>query len=140
MNVIIALALILAIFVILIFAKKSQKKQIEQDFGDAEVPDFEKDFFERVKAGEKSQQVLSLGSQQDCALIRSLLSADGIPSYVEGEHMNNIYGGLTGSMTATVAIKLFILCSDYEKAVDIIKTSKLTDVNGYTILPKEEKA
>ena len=138
MNIIIALVLIAVILLFLVFSKKSQKKALEQDFGDTEVEDFEKKFFERVKSGEKSQQVLSLGSQQDCALIRSLLSADGIPSYVEGEHMNNIYGGLTGSMTATVAIKLFILCSDYENAVDIIKTSKLTDVNGYTILPKEE--
>lgn len=111
--------------------KKTDKKEGE------DLPDFEKGFFERTQAGEKSQLLLSLASQQDCAIIRSLLQAENIPSYTEGEHMNNIYGGLSGTMTTVVAIKLYILCADYDKAVDIIKNYKM-DSSGYTIFDKIE--
>ena len=102
-----------------------------------DIPDFEKGFFERTQAGEKSQLLITLASQQDCAIIRSLLQAENIPSYTEGEHMNNIYGGLSGTMTTVVAIKLYILCADYDRAVDIIKNYKM-DSSGYTIFDKIE--
>ena len=101
------------------------------------LSDFEKEFFARTENGEKSQLLLSLASLQDCMLLRSLLHADNIPSHVEGEHMNNIYGGLTGTMTSVVATKLYILCSDYDKAVEIIKDSKISSLNGLTIFEKE---
>lgn len=112
--------------------KKDDKRKESED-----LPDFEKGFFERTQAGEKSQLLLTLASQQDCAIIRSLLQAENIPSYTEGEHMNNIYGGLSGTMTTVVAIKLYILCADYDKAVDIIKNYKM-DSSGYTIFDKVE--
>ena len=41
-------------------------------------------------------------------------------------------------MVTVVGIKLYILCSDYEKAVEIIQESKLSDSKGFTILSKEE--
>lgn len=116
--------------------KKNLK--IENDLVEEGRDDYEKEFFERAQNGEKSQVLLTIASQQDCAIIRSLLHADGIPSYVEGEHMNNIYGGISGTMVTVVGIKLYILCSDYEKAVEIIQESKLSDSKGFTILSKEE--
>lgn len=82
--------------------------------------DFEEQFFERTQAGEEAQKFLSIASHRDCAIIRSLLSAENIPSYVENECMNNIYGGITGTMGALIAIRLYILCSDYEKAAEIV--------------------
>lgn len=117
-------------------SQKKDDKNKEKKEGE-DLPDFEKGFFERTQAGEKSQLLLTLASQQDCAIIRSLLQAENIPSYTEGEHMNNIYGGLSGTMTTVVAIKLYILCADYDKAVDIIKNYKM-DSSGYTIFDKVE--
>lgn len=117
-------------------SQKKDDKNTNKKEGE-DLPDFEKGFFERTQAGEKSQLLLSLASQQDCAIIRSLLQAENIPSYTEGEHMNNIYGGLSGTMTTVVAIKLYILCADYDKAVDIIKNYKM-DSSGYTIFDKIE--
>ena len=130
---------ILVIFAIVIYVRVSKKNlKIENDLVEEGRDDYEKEFFERAQNGEKSQVLLTIASQQDCAIIRSLLHADGIPSYVEGEHMNNIYGGISGTMVTVVGIKLYILCSDYEKAVEIIQESKLSDSKGFTILSKEE--
>ena len=114
--------------------QKNDDKNIKEG---EDLPDFEKGFFERTQAGEKSQLLMTLASQQDCAIIRSLLQAENIPSYTEGEHMNNIYGGLSGTMTTVVAIKLYILFADYDRAVDIIKNYKM-DSSGYTIFDKIE--
>lgn len=118
---------------------KDQKKQINSD-NDKELEEmnYEKDFFQRTQAGEKSQLLMSLASQQDCLMLRSLLYSEGIPSYVEGEHMNNVYGGISGTMTTVVAIKLYILCADYDKALEIIKDSKIGDISGISIFPKEQ--
>ncbi len=86
---------------------------------------FDKKFFERVEAGEKSVLFLTLGNPGDTAIIRSILYADGIPSYVEGEHMNNIYGGISGTMESVVAVKLYILEADYERAKEILEESNI---------------
>ena len=91
--------------------------------------DFEKDFFARTQSGEKSQLFMTVATAGESTMIRSLLFADGIPSHSEGEHMNNIYGGITGSMAAVVAVRIYILCSDYERAVDIIKKFDLKKGN-----------
>ena len=133
--------LLVAIFAIIVykrFRKQDEVKKIESD-ADKELNemDFEKLFFERTKAGEKSQLLMSIASQQDCLMLRSLLFSEGIPSYVEGEHMNNIYGGISGTMTTVVAIKLF-LCNDYDKAVEIINDAQIKDLSGITIHPKAE--
>lgn len=139
MGVLYSIIAILVIFAIVIYVRVSKKNlKIENDLVEEGRDDYEKEFFERAQNGEKSQVLLTIASQQDCAIIRSLLHADGIPSYVEGEHMNNIYGGISGTMVTVVGIKLYILCSDYEKAVEIIQESKLSDSKGFTILSKEE--
>ena len=52
--------------------------------------------------------------------------------------MNNIYGGICGTMTTVVAIKLYILCNDYDKAVEIINDAQIKDLSGITIHPKAE--
>ncbi|MBC6719042.1 hypothetical protein [Treponema sp. Marseille-Q4130] len=49
---------------------------------------FEELFFENVRKGEKYQHFLNLSSQLDCMLIRSILASMKIPTYVEGENMN----------------------------------------------------
>lgn len=85
-----------------------------------EIEDFEKNYFERIENGEKSQQFLLLGGQQDCSLIRSLLAADNIPSYVENENINRIYGGTPTAVTGVFALKLFILVNDYDNAYEIV--------------------
>lgn len=130
-NVILGLALIALIFIILIFSKIGKKKaeklakKIEGEEGiqnsQEEPSDFDEEFFARTQAGETYQHFASLSSQRDCAILRSLLAADDVPTYVEGEHMNNIYGGISGAMNAVVAIKLFVLSNDYDKALDITR-------------------
>lgn len=147
MRVTLIILILVAIFGFLLYNKyvkkdrnadnqKNDDKNADKKEGE-DLPDFEKGFFERTQAGEKSQLLITLASQQDCAIIRSLLQAENIPSYTEGEHMNNIYGGLSGTMTTVVAIKLYILCADYDKAVDIIRNYKM-DSSGYTIFDKVE--
>ena len=139
MNIILVIIILIAIFSIILYMRlKDQKKQINSD-NDKELEEmnYEKDFFQRTQAGEKSQLLMSLASQQDCLMLRSLLYSEGIPSYVEGEHMNNVYGGISGTMTTVVAIKLYILCADYDKALEIIKDSKIGDISGISIFPKE---
>lgn len=81
---------------------------------------FEEKYFERVRNGEDFQQFLVIGGQQDCGLIRSLLAADGIPSYTENENVNSMYGGTPASVTGVFAIKLYILVNDYEEAYEIV--------------------
>ena len=54
---------------------------------------FEEKFFDEVRNGKKYQHFLNLSSQMDCMFIRSILSAVNIPTYVEGENVNKMYGG-----------------------------------------------
>lgn len=138
MKITLIILILVAIFGFLLYNKyiKNQHSETSDESKEEDIPDFEHDFFNRTQNGEKSQLFLSLAAQQDCAMIRSLLQAENIPTYTEGEHMNNIYGGITGSMTSVVAIKVYILCSDYDKAFEIVKSYK-TDSSGITIFPKE---
>ena len=106
--------------------KKSTEYLSENDPAQQEVEqinfeNFEEELFKRTQAGVQHQLFLSMASKLDCMIIRSLLSAENIPTYVEGEHMNNIYGGLAGTLTAVIAIKLYILRNDYDKAFDIVR-------------------
>lgn len=124
-------AVVLVAFYMFFFkSKKSGKSEAENDTADiSENQDFEKDFFARTQAGEKSQLFMTVATAGESTMIRSLLFADGIPSHAEGEHMNNIYGGITGSMAAVVAVRIYIICSDYERALDIIKKFDLKKGN-----------
>ena len=142
MQITLIILILVAIFGFLLYnkyvkARKENKTQNDNDNAQTDnLPDFEKAFFERTQAGEPFQLFLTLATQQDCALIRGLLQAENIPTYIEGEHMNNIYGGITGNMTSVVGIKLYILCSDYDTAYDIVKNFK-ADSSGITIHEKK---
>lgn len=123
---------ILFFILLKIFSKKG-KNVPEQNFDEDYIYDeklytessrnlenFEDKYFERINNGELAQQFLVLGGQQDCAIIQSLLAADNIPSYVENENINRMYGGVPSAVTGVFAIKLYILVNDYEKAYDIV--------------------
>ena len=94
--------------------------ELKEEISD-EIENFDKLFFEETKKGETYQHFLSLSSIRDCSFIRGLLQVEGISTYTEGEHMNSIYGGISGTMNAVVAIKLYILSKDYDKAYEIVK-------------------
>ena len=128
--ILIGAVLLFAFYMFFFRSKKSGKTEAETDAVDiSEDQDFEKDFFARTQSGEKSQLFMTVATAGESTMIRSLLFADGIPSHSEGEHMNNIYGGITGSMAAVVAVRIYILCSDYERAVDIVKKFDLKKGN-----------
>lgn len=82
---------------------------------------FEELFFENVRKGKKYQHFLNLSSQLDCMLIRSILASMKIPTYVEGENMNKIYGGTSTFLTTVFKIKLYILLDDYDEAFIVVK-------------------
>ena len=81
---------------------------------------FELNYFERVRNGEQTQQFLAIAGQPACAMIRSLLYADGIPTFAENEHINSMYSLNTLPASSAFAIKLFILISDYDRAYEIV--------------------
>ena len=144
MQITLIVLIVVAIFGFLLYNKyiknrkdnKTGKNPESNKTPEDSMPDFEKVFFEQTKAGEPYQLFLTLASQQDCAIIRSLLNAENIPTYTEGEHMNNIYGGLTGTGTSVIGIKLYILCRDYDTAYDIVTNYK-TDPSGSTVHGKK---
>lgn len=125
---IIAFILIFIFFIVFRNNKKMEPDSIselitsEEEYNSAltDTDDFDKEYFERIEKGEASQQFLVIGGQQDCGLIRSLLAADGIPTYTENENINSMYGGTSVSVTGVFAIKLFILVNDYDKAYEIV--------------------
>lgn len=94
----------------------------EEEYNNATVneEDFETKYFEGIQQGEKFQQFLVIGSQQDTSIIRSLLAADGIPSFIENENVNRMYGAGATIAASAFAIKLFILSKDYDKAYEIV--------------------
>ena len=77
---------------------------------------------------------------RDCTLIRGLLQVEGISTYTEGEHMNSIYGGISGTMNAVVAIKLYILSKDYDKAYEIVKDYINEKIQRITIDDENKKS
>lgn len=125
-------SIIAGIFLIIlgfyIIFKKDPNHPVQEMIEDKEAYDaalensepFDEAYFEAVKNGEPYQHFLILGGMQDCALIRSLLFSEGIPSYTENEHINQMYGGVPSCVTGVFAIKLYILCKDYDKAYDIV--------------------
>ena len=85
--------------------------------------DFEKleeKLFNEVKNGKAYQHFLDLSSQMDCMLIRSILASMDIPTYIEGDHMNTIYGGTANMLTNIFKIKLYILTDDYDEASTVV--------------------
>ena len=92
----------------------------EHDEAIKQIESFEKGYFERVRNGEQTQQFLAVGSMMMCSFLRSLLAAEGIPTYTENEHVNSMYSlnALAGS--SAFSIKVFILVADYDRAYEII--------------------
>ncbi len=122
LYILIAVIIVLALYLIFFRGKKSEKTREELE---ADSQNYEKEFFARIEKGEKSVLFLTLGNSGDLNLIRSMLYADEVPSYAEGEHMNNIYGGISGTMESVVAVKLYVLEADYERAKEIFENSNI---------------
>lgn len=81
---------------------------------------YELNYFERVRNGEQTQQFLAIAGQPASAQIRSLLYAEGIPTYAENEHINAMYSLNNLAASSAFAIKVFILVSDYDRAYEIV--------------------
>ena len=86
-----------------------------------EVPDFEEAFFARCQQGEAEQHFLNLASQQDAAILQSLLYSADIPSRIDSDIMNKIYGGTASAATGIFCIRLYILQNDYDGALNIVR-------------------
>lgn len=118
----IVLGLLFAYVLHIKFSDSKKEKQAKKLSEEAEnLKDFDEDFFKATQQGEPYLLFLSLASWSDVSFIRSILQASQIPTYCEGEHMNNIYGGIAGTQTAVVATKLYILAKDYDNASELIK-------------------
>jgi len=92
----------------------------EHDKAIKESEQYEKGYFERIKQGEQSQQFLAVGSFAVSSFLRSLLAAEGIPSYTQNEHINSMYSLNALGGASSFSIKLYILIADYDRAYDII--------------------
>ncbi len=92
----------------------------EHDEAIEKSAEFEMNYFERVRNGEQTQQFLSVGGQLACSMIRSMLFAEGIPTYTENEHANSFYSLNNLSSTSAFSIKVFILVADYDRAYEIV--------------------
>lgn len=86
---------------------------------DENQKNFDDEYFERSLQGEKNQLFLKFASIQDCNFLQGLLSANGIPSHVEHQHMNSLYGASANLMSSIFAVQLWILTSDYDKALEL---------------------
>jgi len=82
--------------------------------------DFELNYFERVRKGEHIQQFLAVGSQVSCSMIRGILAAENIPTYIENEHVNSMYSLNNLPASSAFSIKVFILLADYDRAYQIV--------------------
>lgn len=86
----------------------------------SENTDFDSAYLKAIEQGEKSQQFLAIGNMKDCAIIRSILFSEGIPSYLENQHINGIYGVSTMASFAIFSIKVYILVKDYDQAFELV--------------------
>ena len=106
---------------------------MNHDYDEIECVDytsFEDKFFDKVRNGKKYQHFLNLSSQMDCMFIRSILSSVNIPTYVEGENVNKMYGGTATFLTNVFKIKLYILVDNYDEASIIVRDYIKNKVNS----------
>ena len=107
-----------------------------EEHDSTDYTNFEERFFSEVKNGRDYQHFLNLSSQMDCMFIRSLLASMDIPTYIEGENMNKIFGGTATTLTNVFKIKLYILTDDYDEASSVVidyisnKVKSLSEKNG----------
>ncbi|MCR4900414.1 MAG: DUF2007 domain-containing protein [Treponema sp.] len=92
----------------------------EHDKAIKDTAAFEMNYFERVRNGEQNQQFLIVGAQTWASMIRSILFAEGIPTYAENEHVNSMYSINNSGAASSFSIKIFILVADYDKAKEIV--------------------
>ena len=88
---------------------------------DAEVSEqeFDKEYFERCQNGEPYQLFMKFASISDCGFLQGLLLSNQIPSHVENQHMNSLFGAGANMVSRTFAAQLWILTADYDKAYEI---------------------
>lgn len=127
----IALSALIVFYIRFLTAEKKVKDNFDDE--DVNYESFEDKFIEQIKSGKKYQHFLDVASQSDCAMIRSLLDADGIFTYTENENVNGAYGGMGNAITNLFCIKIYILNEDYDKALEIVadfirkKASRLSE-------------
>ena len=88
--------------------------EAEHDQAMKEIENFETDYFTRASNGEQTQEFLEVGEWRVSSFIQSLLFSEGIPSYADHEHVNNL--GASSAFT----IKVYILTNDYDRALEVI--------------------
>jgi|WetSurMetagenome_2_1015567.scaffolds.fasta_scaffold283561_1 hypothetical protein len=111
------------IAVIALYGKKTKSRYSNSELSDDEVPaeEFSKLYFQRVSQGEKIQLFAQVGNQGDCVVLQGLLQSSGIPSYTEFLHINKFYGPAAGMTSSGMNIRLYIISTDFDKALDIVK-------------------
>lgn len=128
-NIINILLIILIIIGLILIIKKFFSHVLpDNENSEDNETSFDKMFFESVNNGEKYQQIFTISSSSDCSMLRSLLLSAGISTYLKDEHMNNIYGGMSGLMTAIVPNRVYILYKDYDDAISVVKDFLITKI------------
>ena len=80
---------------------------------------FDEDYFTRCQNGEAYQLFMKLASINDCVFLQGLLASSGIPSHVEHQHTNGLFGTGANVLSGTFAAQLWILTADYDNAYEI---------------------
>ena len=112
---------------------------VQENDSEVSEQEFDKEYFERCQNGEGYQLFMKFASINDCVFLQGLLSAEHIPSHVEHQHMNGLFGAGANVLSGTFAAQLWILVADYEKAYDIavqyiVKKSESLEVSKDTKL------
>ena len=81
--------------------------------------EFDKEYFERCQKGEPYQLFMKFASISDCVFLQGLLSSSQIPSHVENQHMNSLFGAGANMVSRAFAAQLWILTADYDRAYEI---------------------
>ena len=95
--------------------------------------EFDKEYFERCQKGEPYQLFMKFASISDCVFLQGLLSSSQIPSHVENQHMNSLFGAGANMVSRAFAAQLWILTADYDRSYEIAvqflvqKSKKLED-------------
>ena len=92
---------------------------VQESDSEASGQEFDKEYFERCQKGEGYQLFMKFASVNDCVFLQGLLSAENIPSHLENQHMNGLFGAGANVLSGTFAAQLWILIADYEKAYEI---------------------
>ena len=92
---------------------------VQETDSEASGQEFDEEYFKRCQNGEGYQLFMKFASINDCTFLQGLLSAEHIPSHVEHQHMNGLFGAGANVLSGTFAAQLWILIADYEKAYEV---------------------